>query len=343
MPFRIGSYDISLEDVIRSPGDFVFESGSIQEGLGNARSDVDIYIVFDQKWTDIPAIPFIFGGEQSYVDFEIHYLQDLENLRDQVDKVNEGNRNDILSLTFKELVLYYRIMIGSPLLNRAGLDELRSSFSKSKLSRILASWYRYKAWESLALANEQMRRVSGSGTVGIFACRNALDWSLDSYLASIGESYPGQKWVFEKLQRAIGRESPTFRTAWKLKAIGDRTLVQYCDEVTRFCDGLVGEAPTDWNEQELNQNSYLPKVCDNVGSFIINDVAYLVQDKAFLYELNAEGRAVWDLIDGKKSIGEIRRCIGERSRDDSTSGMLEEFMNSLESSGIIRKDRSLSP
>ena len=73
------------------------------------------------------------------------------------------------------------------------------------------------------------------------------------------------------------------------------------------------------------------------GETIVVPVRGRVGDLDSIYTVNEIGTTIWELIDGKRSIGEIADAIGEAYEvaPEEARRDVEEFIGSLEAEGLI--------
>jgi hypothetical protein len=200
-----------MVDRIRSrmaPGDTLVLSGSLVEGLGNPRSDLDFYLI-----ADAPEAVRMAMSQSSYVDCELVPPESLDRLADSLSKSLDGFASAAVELS--DIDRYYRISIGFRVVTGAPRHrEILERFDKNQACSALRSWaslrsLAYSARARIAAADGAVRRAA------VFA-RDAAIHRVVAELADRGEGYASLKWTMEKAQRAYGADSAEFRRVRRL-------------------------------------------------------------------------------------------------------------------------------
>ncbi|MEV0134021.1 hypothetical protein AB0H83_36850 [Dactylosporangium sp. NPDC050688] len=184
-------------------GASAFITGSLVEGFGNEHSDIDLYVVRDER----PAQAVAIGIRPTrYVDCEYFDLRGLEALATRL--MNAG-WPQVDSLRQRDIDRHYRLSVGVPLrvtdgcrpvLARFDADVARTAYARFTLARAHAS-----------LGSAAFRLSKGHDRPARMMLRDAAAWLGNSELALEGEGYPSWKWLGEKAARRYGRGSDRFR------------------------------------------------------------------------------------------------------------------------------------
>ncbi|MBI2170218.1 MAG: hypothetical protein HYU28_12085, partial [Actinobacteria bacterium] len=216
-----------------------FISGSIVDGLGNARSDLDLFVVADMPLESSVTIGTTAGGIQ--VDIESYRPSLLRALADKINGVALTGPA-LWDVHETELDLYWRTAIGQRLFMDRNDPNLLDEFRRERLCEVAGGWLAMMCVESLEVADRLEAKARCQWT------ERAFGYAVDSYVARRGDPPTSPKWRFEKLARTIGIDSEIYEKAWRLKSIGlDRTTEQYLDEVRAFANsaGSVDVIPPD--------------------------------------------------------------------------------------------------
>jgi hypothetical protein len=204
-------------------GEVLVVGGSLIEGLGNRRSDLDFFLVGDSHPRDVP-VRMAFTGN-SWIDVEYVPLASLHQLAEKVRAVDAKNLVDILQITHKELDRYYRLATGVVVKGDANvtralpLDAFRSVVKPWALVHAGA----FAARAATALAHDQL-------TAALRYASHAAHFLAQGTLVDVGECYPSLKYSLEKTIRAHGSTSArTHAMAQLLHPTGD--LSRYVDSV----------------------------------------------------------------------------------------------------------------
>jgi predicted nucleotidyltransferase len=181
----------------------IFLGGSIAEGLGNPRSDVDVYLIVDS------VEPF-----KAEAKFKSLMLGDRivapmffssASVADVYRRVAAGG-----VLAAVEIDLLHRIRTGIPLAHEAAFEALRSRLPQKELVRFLV-----RSGEVM-LANI-FADVAGTLEAGdlptcAFNSRALIDCAMDTYLSMRGDTLAREKWRYRKIERTLGLQDPLARS-----------------------------------------------------------------------------------------------------------------------------------
>jgi len=124
----------------------VWMSGSLVEGLGNAGSDVDLFVAVervDPAWSLVRqgsryAVDVrVLGGRR--VDYEYWTLESIEAVRARLEllPLDDPATNNLNFLAGDEVDFVHRLKVGVPLAGEAGFEEIRGRFDLEKFRRYL--------------------------------------------------------------------------------------------------------------------------------------------------------------------------------------------------------------
>lgn len=195
-------------------------SGSLVEGIGNARSDLDVYVI-----TDAPdAARYSFGSAQIaqigdiFVDVEFIHPEKLEKLIDHMALFPahelRDQRRSAIALTPGEMKLIHNISIATPVEGDGFLRTLQDRINSKIQSRLL---FDYCAILMDAVHDDVIGFIEAndvdSAKMSLRIYRQNL---AGAFLAALGETNPAEKWRSMKMQRAkerkIGHVLPGGRT-----------------------------------------------------------------------------------------------------------------------------------
>ncbi len=182
----------------RAP-DAVFLEGSIAEGFGNERSDVDFVAIVDRglEPATMPYILFIDGRR-----IEVRLLSSAR-LRRELGQVGGALRKGpraVARLSWNLLERCQRFMGALPIHNPALIRALQAELGGEPLGEAVALWF------------EDFARQTGRYAVAMLALgemdyarawiRTAAFHAAKSYVARLGERYMSPKWLSLQLERA---------------------------------------------------------------------------------------------------------------------------------------------
>jgi hypothetical protein len=187
-----------------------FLSGSLVEGIGNATSDVDVFVMHTRGQT-VPSsatgLDVRIDKALVNIDYTDRFRVDTEHWQvadalavartigdcDPTDDVAAGG------IPEHQLQLAHRIRVGMPVLREAEFAELQAAFDWSRLSRVLALRF-LSGYSDSAEDGAGAVRAGDTGTA-MLASRQALGAAVDALLAAHGSTNNKQKWRFAKLRQ----------------------------------------------------------------------------------------------------------------------------------------------
>lgn len=319
----------SLEELARAfaarPDDIVFVSGSRLEGLGNERSDYDLYVIQPDGDETPPFVTMVLDG--AYLVCETFSYSHAARVAATINATRPGDFSAVWSLSWFEVEFYYRVLIGHPLANPQAYADLKGKFQKPVIDRCVHAWCGLRAAVHLEEADRKraINKMKGAYT----SAQQAAAAATDSFLAARGESYTSFKWRFEKLRRCVGESDEMFRRAWHLKSLGARDIGDYIDEVKAFCTELGMEAFRSWS---LANVIYRP--ANTARLMVVGGVPYIIDNRNTLYQLTDAGRRMWSWVNGSTGRGELIRRAGTEAVMSEPEA--DAFLFALAEHGLIQ-------
>jgi len=187
-------------------GESLVVSGSLIEGLGNQRSDLDFFLLSNGYPRDVP-VRMAFAG-QSWIDIEYVTPGAVESLGARVGAIDPKDVVRVLHLSHKELDRYYRLAIGVTL---EGPYRCERVLPLDTFRSLLKPWAIAHAG---AFAARAVIALSGGDlTAAALHASQAAHFCLEGVLTDAGELYPSLKYTTEKAIRAYGADSAEARAA----------------------------------------------------------------------------------------------------------------------------------
>jgi hypothetical protein len=279
-----------VEEIISSPDDIVFVSGSLVEGFGNENSDLDLFLVrAEGERTEDPRLVLsTVGVEGAYVDYEVYNQANMAAIAARINGTAVDDLRSVWELPLDRIDLYYRTAVAQAAHNEPALKLLQRDFDREVAARVLRVWTALRSAWKLNDARESLDE--GLVQPALVSAQAAAAYAADSYLATQGEAYPNLKWRYEKIARRFGRDSALYRRLWALKSPGDRDPAAYLDEVAGFCTEM-GVTEYEWSTDSL-----LLSQARDVRLFSVGRRRLLVQNKTLLFELNPMAVSVWKAL-----------------------------------------------
>lgn len=206
-------------------------SGSLIEGLGNLRSDLDFFALSTSHPRDVP-VRMAFAGD-SWVDIEYVTPSAIDKLAGKLAAVDPKNIAQVLHLTHKELDRFYRLSIGVAV---RGSADMSSRLPLDIFRALLKPWALVHAGAFAARASIAL--AYGDLTAAVLYASHAAHFCAEGALTDVGECYPSLKYTLEKAIRAYGADSPEVcATRSLLHPSGD--LAHYVVAVTEHVDNTL--------------------------------------------------------------------------------------------------------
>jgi hypothetical protein len=186
----------------------IFLGGSIAEGLGNPRSDVDVYLIVDSvapfKAEEAKFKSLMLGERIVAPTFF-----SAAAVSDACRRVAAGE-----SVSAAEIDLLHRIRTGIALAREEAFEALRSRLPEKEFIRLLV-----RSGETM-LANI-FADVAGTLEGGdlatcAFNSRALIDCAMDAYLAMRGDTLAREKWRYRKIERTLGLQDALARSYLEL-------------------------------------------------------------------------------------------------------------------------------
>ncbi|MEU9509346.1 hypothetical protein AB0D32_24060 [Micromonospora sp. NPDC048170] len=190
-------------------------SGSLVEGIGNHRSDLDFYLVSEDSNEKATQMAF---AQDAYLDCERLSARRLDDLATEFDDTVYDDAG-IAALPLSRLDLYYRIAIAVPLNGAGRHAELLGRFSRERACELLGQWATLHSDANTARARIALR--AGSVRHAAVYANDAAALGVMSLLAGIGEGYPSLKWTGEKAARAFAGQPDQLAEVARLLSYGD--------------------------------------------------------------------------------------------------------------------------
>ncbi len=178
----------------------VFLEGSIAEGFGNSRSDVDFVAIIDDG-TEVATMPYILFIDDRRVEVRLlsynRLKRELLSVRDVLANDSKQLSSD---LSWNLMERCQRFMGAIPIENAVYIQQLQAILGTEGLEQAVAGWFedftqqtaRYAiAMHSLAQPDYAKAWI-----------KTAVFHAAKSYVAQQGEYYLGSKWLALQLERA---------------------------------------------------------------------------------------------------------------------------------------------
>jgi hypothetical protein len=236
-------------------------SGSIVEGFGTPRSDLDVFLLTADsadgtagpaRPEDEPVAVYHADGYRIELDYaediptdtEIWPIDVLAGLPDELAGIDLDDWGAAGAVPDAKLNLAHRLRIGLPVLGHDRFEALRERFDWDRLARILRN--RWLASYN-NLADDAIGAIeAGDAMSAVLASRQALGAAVDALTAARGHTNPKEKWRWRKLL-ALGLDdaATSYRTAELDPVTDDAGLLSQSRARLRLAAAFVLQATLD--------------------------------------------------------------------------------------------------
>jgi len=200
---------LSFEDLVQAvrttaavrTSDCVFASGSLTEGLANARSDIDLYLIRRGADDEPDGQVIIIPVQSVLVDVELWDDRNVLTLVERLQQVAarpSWDPKQTIHFSVEQLRLLHRVRTGRAVHGGEQLDDLQRRIDQRTLCRLLFDRWMYTLGSlRLDIAGFLDANDPHSATLAVHAALSALAGAL---LAALGNSNPKEKWHHVKLR-----------------------------------------------------------------------------------------------------------------------------------------------
>lgn len=197
-----------FEELVRTlkpkQGDMIFVAGSLCDKLGNAESDVDVYLISP---TPPPlenqgsVYPHNIG--QVTLDIELWLPDQVTSLVNRLQSLSARSqeRGHLSATLFKpeEREFLHRLKVGIPAWGSEELARLQKRIDPKKLSRQIFD----RAQLRVGTAHQDILGLleAGDRASVFFLCHTLIGFMMDAVLAATGNTNPTEKWRMRLLRR----------------------------------------------------------------------------------------------------------------------------------------------
>lgn len=185
------------------PDDLVFLGGSRVSGLGNDRSDIDVFILTERKEAGLVSSRLLpISDEELPLDVEIWSLHDVRELIGRLcSLVADGGKDHraFMQLLDEEREFLHDLSVGLPVQNDGLLAELKSLIPSGSLQSLSL------ARAVLGITNSQIDLmgllVAGDWQGSAVAGQRIVEFAMLALLSTTGCTHPGGKWLISLLRK----------------------------------------------------------------------------------------------------------------------------------------------
>ncbi|WP_019871801.1 hypothetical protein [Salinispora oceanensis] len=261
--------------------------GSIAEGFGNSRSDIDFLLIADQE-ADLPTMPTIFFIAGRRVEIRTRSIGQLVDHLQEVNRYVGRTARRVATLDEHLLNRCQRLLRAHVVYRPDLVKKIRAHLAHDDFAVVMATWWAEHARQSIrhSIALLALDQVESAA---VWA-RAGLQQAAKSYLARHGETYIEPKWLSLQLDRLVGDQlvERYWRTINAEPGAGGEI------EHTRDCIRLVADLGVPGCAEEP-QRLVVARV-PAVTTWQIDDQVHLVRGRRDVFVLGAAATRVWRRI-----------------------------------------------
>lgn len=228
-----------------------FVSGSLIEGLGNSRSDLDVFIISSHTAVESPAeavslevgearVDVTFSGGLR-ADTEVWDPESVRSAAAELRGIEPGNRIAMMGVPLSRLELAHSVRVGLPVREESKFREVQSGFDYTKLACVqgnrLVSLYQNSAEDAAGAVTD------GDSGTALLTSRTSLGCAVDAYLAACGDTNPKPKWRTRKLHRLGEKDMLAEYLACEVQeSVDERSLLVAAKRRLRFANQIAQRA-----------------------------------------------------------------------------------------------------
>ncbi|MDX7931145.1 hypothetical protein SJZ69_15500 [Acinetobacter baumannii] len=329
-----------------------FLSGSKTEGLATPKSDYDIYIV-------VNILPEGINHNELFLPYkdgliEVTLLR-KSYILDGFKRLIDNNADLISQISLYEALLYHRILIGIPIVNKINYCSLKEKVPINELKFFLSH---YSFNFSRKCFNDCIGNIEANDLdTAIYNADRAVHSAIDVLIVNHGSTSNSVKWRSRYIKKFLGLDHPMFIRYKELTSslplmVSSPEKLRYIERVGYFIhvvnefycmkqvfkninyefseERIWGVSPINLNMNKRIVKKGLIKVDYNKNKIIISDFYKY-------YTLSKEAFAVWYSINNENSkndiINEVARIL-EKEYDECYS-IVEESLRFFYSNGFL--------
>lgn len=274
----------------------VFLEGSVAEGFGNKRSDIDFVAIIDDG-TEVATMPYILFINDRRVEVRLLSRDRLQRELTQLKTQTLCKAGTLSSdISWNMLERCQRFMGSTPIFGDEIINNLKLIMGDDIFTQSIRDWFddfsRQCARYSIA------QSVIGNDEAAISWMKTAVHHGAKRYVSTLGERYVGSKWLSLQMERAqLDNKIINAFESFYHEQYNHISVRDYLAEGIHLLDefGVVGI--------ELDETIVLQSVPD-VTSWKIGKHIHIVR-KNVVFRVGDQAARVWRSISWGKSVQEI--------------------------------------
>ncbi|MFY1632136.1 DUF6001 family protein [Solwaraspora sp. WMMB335] len=274
----------TLERIDHPDGAALILEGSIAEGFGNSRSDIDFLLIADQE-TDMPTMPTIFFIDGRRVEIRTRSTGQIIGHLQQVRR-HVGRTARRIATLDEHLLNRCQRLLRAHVVHRPDLvGKIRDNLAYDDFAAVMAQWWAEHARQSVRHA-VTLLALGQAESAAVWA-RAGLQQAAKSYLARRGETYIEPKWLSLQLDRLAG--DPLVERYWTIAnaAPGAGRAVEHAQDCVRLVAALGVSGCAD------EPHRLVVARAPEVTTWQIDDRVHLVRDRRDVFVLGVTATRMW--------------------------------------------------
>ncbi|MBF9129924.1 nucleotidyltransferase domain-containing protein [Plantactinospora sp. S1510] len=299
---------LAVVDVPSGAG--VVLEGSIAEGFGNASSDIDLLLLYDDEH-EYPTMPSILFVDGRRVEVRTRSLRQAREQAELVTRLASRGGAGLPRIPVDLLNRCQRLSRSFPLRGHDVVDRAHRALPADQLPGIVAPWFAHHARQAMrqVVALDAMRQTVEAAAW----TRIALTQAAKAWVAAHGETYVESKWLSQQFDR-IGEDSAEFAERyWSLtrKGTDDGTMRPGTTQQSARVMAAA-ELVDDFGVAGCTADSGMIDVIGTpaVTTWAIGTQLHVIRDRRDVFVLSPQAAAVWRSVVAPMPLNDLLRCGG---------------------------------
>ena len=292
-------FGVRKEDVLdilhlTSPKDIAFFTGAPAAGLRHAHSDCDVFVITAGPISESRAYGTKFWYGSLKMDITYFEFGVFTRLLSHLDDLSYAA---IRRIPERDLDNICRLVIGQPMVNEEGFEELKRKFELERVIPLISRWQEVRAKAALLEAFDALHRGYQSAA---YACaQRAILSAAKCVAARCGDIHMNVKFVHEQCVRITPQAPRLLRTLWSLESTEVRSLREgsrYLSRCRRFFDTYQLTLSPEPSAETFLEVSIMP------GNTLLVEPAdghYLVWNRAEVLKISPFVALIWTKISSR--------------------------------------------
>jgi hypothetical protein len=267
-----------------------------------------------------------------WVEMTPYSMRWAKNTIKKINSIALDDFETISNLSYREYDMYYRLVIGTPIVNSNVFYEIQSKLNKEHICKVLAIRKGINAAKNYNYARLLVSECEYEKAY--YYAQAAVDYAIDHYLCNVGEGYPGGKVKFRKMERLWGKDSEFEKKSAKMIGLGGRQFRDYCLESFKFCEECGIGQFLDLPFTRISGIKY--SIAGEIYLFELGN-KYCMHNGVEVFEIDTIAEMMLRTLQERECTKEELQHLIEHYKGDSAETTSLEFVENAMKQGIIKE------